>query len=138
MPKPRLSADELQRRLERCQADYETAKAKLAGLGFVCEGTLLQRRTCCGNPNCRCAEPEGRHGPYWQLTWKEQGRTVTRILTPDAAAHYQEWIANRRRLDALLTEMRDLSHEAGTYLAAQAGFDYQGPKRRTRRRRSTP
>jgi len=55
MPQRRLSAAELQRRLEQCQADYATAKAKLAEVGFVCEGTLLQRRTCCGNPNCRCA-----------------------------------------------------------------------------------
>lgn len=136
MPRPRLSRAEIERRLQRCRADYEAAKARLAEIGFVCEGTLLERRTSCGNPNCRCAQPEGRHGPYWQLTWKEGGRTVTRILPPEAAGHYREWTANRRRLDALLTEMRALSREAGEYIAVQAGFDFQGPKRASRRRRS--
>lgn len=137
MPRSRLSPAEIERRLERCRADYEAAKARVAEIGFVCEGSLLERRTSCGNPNCRCAEPDGRHGPYWQLTWKEAGRTVTRILSAQAAGQYREWIANRRRLDALLAEMRALSREAGEYVAAQAGFDFHGPKRPPRRRRST-
>lgn len=135
MPGPRLSRAEIERRLERCRADYEAAKARVADVGFVCVGSLAERRTSCGNPNCRCAEPEGRHGPYWQLTWKEGGRTVTRILSEEAARHYREWIANRQRLDALLAEMRALSREAGEYVAAQAGFDFQGPERPSRRRR---
>lgn len=136
MTRRRLSAAEIERRLERCRRDYEAAKARVAEIGFVCEGSLAQRRTCCGNPNCRCVEPEGRHGPYWQLTWKEGGRTVTRILSEEAAGHYREWIANRRRLDALVQEMQTLSREAGKYIAAQAGFDFQGPTRPSRRRRS--
>lgn len=136
MTSPRLSRAEIERRLERCRTDYEAAKARVTEIGFVCEGTLLERRTSCGNPNCRCAEPEGRHGPYWQLTWKEGGRTVTRILSEEAAGHYREWIANRRRLDALLGEMRALSREAAEYVAAEAGFDFQGPTRPSRRRRS--
>ncbi len=136
MPGRRLSRSEVERRLERCRRDYETAKARVAEIGFVCEGSLLERRTCCGNPSCRCAEPKGRHGPYWQLTWKEGGRTVTRILSEEAADHYREWIANRRRLDALLAEMRALSREAGQHVATQAGFDFQGPKRPSPWRRS--
>lgn len=138
MTRPRLSAAVIHRRLERCRSDYEAAKARIADVGFVCEGSLLEVRTRCGNPNCRCAEPEGRHGPYWQLTWKEGGRTVTRILSEEAAGHYREWIANRRGLEALLGEMRALSREAGQYVAAQTGFDFQGPKRPSRRRRSAP
>jgi hypothetical protein len=138
MLKPRLSRAEIERRLARCRTDYEAAKARIVEIGFVCEGTLLERRTSCGNPNCRCAQPEGRHGPYWQLTWKEGGRTVTRILSEEAASHYREWTANRRRLDALLKEMRALSREAGEYVAAQAGFDFQGPNLPSRQRRSAP
>ena len=72
MTKRRLSEAELERRLERC-ARLWAAKARMAEVGFVCEGSLPERRTCCRNPNCRCAHPEGRHGPYWQLTWKEAG-----------------------------------------------------------------
>ncbi len=136
MARPRLSRADIEGRLERCRADYDAAKARVTEIGFVCEGTLLERRTSCGNPNCRCAQPEGRHGPYWQLTWKEGGRTVTRILSEEAAGHYRGWIANRRRLDALLGEMRALSREAAEYVAAEAGFDFRGPTRPSGRRRS--
>lgn len=136
MTERRLSQAELERRLERCRLDYEAAKARISEVGFVCEGSLAQRRTCCHNPHCRCVRPEGRHGPYWQLTWKQDGRTVTRVLSDEAAERYLEWIANRRRLEAVLAEMRDLSREAGGYIAQAAGFAFEGPKRPRRGRRS--
>ena len=132
----RLSRDQLERRLEACRSDYEAAKAAISTVGFTCEGSLVSRYTTCNNPNCRCADPERRHGPYWQLSWKQGGKTVSRLLPTDQAALYQEWIANRRRLDSLLTEMRDLSRQAGEYIATQSGFSFQGPSRPRRGRRS--
>ncbi len=132
----RLSRAELSRRLERCRTEYEEAKAKVAETGFTCEGSLVERRTSCHNPNCRCASPDSRHGPYWQLSWKEEGRTVSRMLSEEAAVHYREWIANRRRLEDLLAEMRELSREADEYIATEAGFSFKGPERSRRRRRS--
>jgi hypothetical protein len=125
----RLSPAELARRLEACRADYGAAKARISEIGFTCEGSLVERYTTCNNPNCCCADPTRRHGPYWQLSWKQNGRTVSRLLSPDQAALYGEWIANRRRLESLLAEMRDLSRRAGEYIATQSGFSFQGPSR---------
>lgn len=129
MTKRRLSAADQQRRLERIRADYEAAKARLAEVGFTCEGSLIERYTSCHNPRCRCADPAQRHGPYWQLSWKEGGRTVSRLLSGEEAHLYQEWIANRRRLESLLTQMRDLSRQAGEHIVAEAGFSFRGPQR---------
>lgn len=136
MAKRRLSEHELERRLERCRADYEAAKARIAQVGFICEGSLVERYTSCGNPNCRCAEPDGRHGPYYQLSWKEGGKTVSRLLSADDARLYREWIANRRRLESALDDMKDLSRQAGEYLLAAEGRAFQGPQRPRQRRRS--
>lgn len=136
MTERRPSEAQLERRLERLRREYEAVKARLSEVGFICEGSLAQLYTSCGNPNCRCADPEHRHGPYWQLTWKEQGKTVTRRLPPEDAAPYQEWIANRRQLDALLKQMRDLSREAGEQILASRGRPYHGPERPRTRRRS--
>ena len=86
------------RELERLSADYEATKARLAEVGFTCEGSLIERYTTCNNANCRCSDPEQRHGPYWQLSWKQAGKTVSKLLSAEDAALYQEWIANRRRL----------------------------------------
>jgi hypothetical protein len=134
MTKRRLSASELESRLERCRADYEAAKACMSEVGFTCEGSLVERYTSCSNPNCRCADPERRHGPYFQLSWKEAGKTVSRLVSPEEARLYRERIANRRRLESLLKEMRDLSRQAGEYSAAEAGFAFHGPERPRRRR----
>jgi hypothetical protein len=131
---PRPSKAERNRRQRRLGRDYEKVKTRLAEVGFICEGSLAELYTSCGNPNCRCANPDQRHGPYWQLTWKEYGKTVTRRLSAEDAALYREWIANRRQLEAVLEQMRDLSHQAGEYMLAAKGRAFHGPDRPRSRR----
>ncbi|HEY5846783.1 MAG TPA: DUF6788 family protein [Microlunatus sp.] len=43
---------------------------------------------------------------------KLAGKTTGRRLTPAQAEQYRAWIANRRTLDQITTEMDDLSHQA--------------------------
>ncbi len=136
MTQQRPSKAQLERQLQCLRRDYEAAKARIGEIGFICEGSLQELYTACGNPNCRCADPERRHGPYWQLTWKEHGKTVTRRLSAEDAALYQQWIANRRQLEALLDQMRDLSRRAGEQILANRGRPYHGPQRPRRQRRS--
>jgi hypothetical protein len=119
--------------LDRLAADYQAAKVRLAEIGFTCEGSLVCRYRSCNNPNCRCVDPEQRHGPLWQLSWKHSGRTVSRLLPADDAVLYREWIANRRALEAILDEMRDLSHKAGEQILASRGRPLYGPERPRRR-----
>jgi hypothetical protein len=136
MAKQRLSEAELARRLERCRVDYDAAKARLAEVGFICEGSLAEIYTCCRNPNCRCADPKRRHGPYWQLTWKEAGKTVSRRLSADEARLYQAWLDNRRQLDSVIAQMQAVSRRAGEYLLADMGRPLQGPTHPRQPRRS--
>ena len=84
--------------------------AALAAAGFALPGTLADRMTRCGRPNCRChADPPRLHGPYHQWTRKKNGKTATRILTDDQLADYQPWFDNHRRMRELITELEDLS-----------------------------
>ncbi len=136
MTERRSSLKQLERRLERLRADYEAARAKVAEVGFTCEGSLVSRYTTCNNPNCRCQDPAQRHGPYWQLSWKQGGKTVSKIISAEDAALYQEWIHNRRRLEAALEEMRDISRHAGEEILASKDRPFHGPPRPRRRRRS--
>jgi hypothetical protein len=138
MTEPRLSKAELKRRLQRLSRDYEKVKTRLADVGFICQGSLAELYTSCGNPNCRCRNPDQRHGPYSQLTWKQDGKTVTRRLSTEDAALYREWIANRHQLEAVLEQMRDLSRQAGEYILTAKGRPFHGPQRPRRRRHSTP
>ncbi|MBW3576917.1 MAG: hypothetical protein KY462_04090 [Actinobacteria bacterium] len=47
---------------------------------------------------------------------KVAGKTVTRRLTPRQAQLYEQWIANRRHLDEIITAMEDVSREAAEQL----------------------
>lgn len=50
-------------------------------------GSLSERYVKCSKPGCACAErQEARHGPYFSWTRKIDGRTHSRLLTPEQAA----------------------------------------------------
>jgi hypothetical protein len=84
--------------------------AALAAAGFALPGTLADRMTRCGRPNCGChADPPRLHGPYHQWTRKKDGKTATRILTDNQLADYQPWFDNHKRLRELITELEALS-----------------------------
>jgi hypothetical protein len=92
---------------------YRALAARLSDLGFISPGSLAHRYTYCGKPGCRCqASPPRPHGPYYQLTRKIAGKTITRRLTPAQAARYAEWIANQRELRATIAEMEAISGQA--------------------------
>ena len=103
--------------LRRCRTEYARLKARLREVGFICEGSLVERWMQCGKPNCACAsDPASQHGPYFQLSWKEKGKTVSRRLPAEHAALYREWIANRQRLRSIIQEMQHVSRKARRHL----------------------
>jgi hypothetical protein len=105
--------------LQALRARRRELAAAITGVGFTATGTVLQVRTVCGSPGCAChADPDKRHGPYWQHTCKIRNKTVTRRLTPAQAALYQEWISNERALRDLLAQMQQLSDQARELLLA--------------------
>jgi hypothetical protein len=135
----RISPQQLQRRLRAAQRDYERVKARILDVGFICEGSLVERWMPCGKPNCRCVDPDQRHGPYIQLSWKQAGKTVSKRLSPEHARLYQEWIANRRQLEAIVAALHDVARSAHQHLldAANAAADAAtAPDRRPRQPRS--
>lgn len=89
----------------------QTALAKaIAEIGFVLPGTLQERYLTCTHAGCRChADPPQLHGPYWYWTRKVDQKTVSRMLSPELVADYQEWFDNRRRLRELTHELEELS-----------------------------
>ncbi|MDQ3575658.1 MAG: hypothetical protein M3378_08450 [Actinomycetota bacterium] len=108
-------------RLERYQRQYQNLQAQLGEIGFISSGSIVCRHTSCGKPGCRCqADPPQLHGPYWQWTRKVGGRTITRRLDEAEAELYREWIANGRRLAAIVAQMEKVSGDAAQLLLRQA------------------
>ncbi len=56
---------------------------ELSQVGDFRRGSLNEVRRKCGKPNCACAQPgHPGHGPQYNLTRSENGRTVARHLRP--------------------------------------------------------
>lgn len=124
---PSTPPDELEQRLRAARRDYQRLKARILEVGFICEGSLVERFVACGKPNCRCVDPDQRHGPYWQLSWKQDGKTVSRRLSPQHARLYQQWIANRHTLEAIIAQMQTVSRTAHPHLLDAADHPTTAP-----------
>lgn len=108
-------------RLETYERRYRALAAQLAEVGFISPGSLVARTTSCGKPGCRCqADPPRRHGPYYQWSRAVAGKTLSRRLNEAEAELYRQWIANRRHLEQIVTEMQTISAAAGEILLRQA------------------
>lgn len=122
------------KRLAAYERRYRELQSKIARIGFIRRGSLVQRSTVCGKPGCRCqGTPPQLHGPYWQWSRSVNGKTLTRRLTEDEAKLYRRWIDNGKRLDALVAQMEELSEKA----AAAVGKTSTSPVDRDRRARSS-
>jgi hypothetical protein len=121
------------KRLARYQAELKQLAAQLADIGFIYPGSLVQRYTTCGNPDCRCqADPPQPHGPYWQWSKAVAGKTVSRTVTDNQVPLYQAWIANRRRLRNIIAQMEQVSQQATEILLKPVS---DGPTRAARSNR---
>lgn len=84
--------------------------AEIAALGLPLPGSLVERRTRCGNPCCRChSDPPQLHGPYLTWTRKVDNKTVTRTLSPEQAERLRPLLDNARRLRELVSELERLA-----------------------------
>ncbi len=84
--------------------------AEIAALGLPLPGSLVQRRTRCGNTGCHChGDPPQLHGPYLIWTRKVDNKTVTRTLDTTQADALRPLMENSRRLRELTTELATLA-----------------------------
>jgi hypothetical protein len=100
MSEPTLTPGEVR----QIQRRYEQLKKELLSLGWICQGSLM-------------------HTPphAWRWTRKVNAKTVTVALSEPQAELYRQAIANHRRLEQVLSEMRDLSQ---TDLEQLAGWQF--------------
>jgi hypothetical protein len=88
---------------------YKNLALKLSAVGPIVQGTITKRIIS------RDVKPKGKkrknYGPYFQWTFKEAGKTVTVNLTAQQLKAFSNAISNNRKIEALLTKMRNLSRQ---------------------------
>ena len=99
---------------------FEELKAALTQIEYFSKGTVLARMVKCGRPKCSCGvNPKKRHGPYYEWTYKEKGKTVNVRLTAEAAPIFQDAAKQYRALKSTLGRLEKLSRQAITRLAKE-------------------
>src|ERR1700719_2455939 len=126
MPRPRTPLSEARRvqqnaRLELRTQRFHELKRGLDQLEYFCKGTVLKRMMKGGKAACAChSDPDKRHGPYFELTYKANGKTINVKLAKEAAPLYKAAALQYRKLKTLLTRLEKLSQIILRYQAKQA------------------
>jgi hypothetical protein len=111
-------------RLASCERRYRELARQLSEIGWIASGSLASRTERCSKASCACySDPARRHGPYWHFTAKVEGKTVNKRLSEREAHLYEQWIANDRKVRALLAEMRAVAGEAQALILAEQASD---------------
>jgi hypothetical protein len=81
----------------------------------------------CGKTHCACAaDPTKRHGPYFELTYKANGKTVHLKLSPEAAPLYRAASQQYRKLKTLFNRLETLSRTVLRHPAKLAQSNHGG------------
>jgi hypothetical protein len=121
-PAPTTGVDPLRSR-------FRQTRQQLQQVDYFLKGTVLKRMMKCGQPTCACQrDASQRHGPYFQWTYKLQGKTVSVTLSPQAAPLYQAATKQHRQLKVVLARMERLSRTALARLARQAEKSTHGSR----------
>ncbi len=130
-------------RVEQLRRQRDELKARVAEVGDLRPGSLVERYRRCGKAACHCAgKGMAGHGPSWSLTREVGGKTVTRVIPAGAVAQTREQIAEHRRFRALVRELVETSEqlcdvklEAGKATSDEAAKKGGSKKPSTRRSR---
>jgi hypothetical protein len=114
---------------------------QIAQLGDMRSGSITGTGGRCGNPNCHCHRAgDPGHGPYYRLTRKVKGKTVTEMLSsPGSLAKAQREVAEGKRFRELGNQLLDVNQQVCQLRPLdQDPSTAQEKKRRTPSKRKSP
>jgi hypothetical protein len=115
MSNQKKAKNNAQNKLRSYKRKYKRLSAELAKTGFIWPGSIQWRWIKCGKPNCACNhDPKMRHGPYIYWTSKKGQKTISKLLSSKEAELFEEWINNRREMERIIQEMKNLSKKASS------------------------
>lgn len=116
-------------------------QVQMAQLGDMRSGSITGTGGRCGNPNCHCHQAgDAGHGPYYRLTRKVKGKTVTATFSsPSGLAKAQREVAECQRFRELGEQLLAVNEKICELRpVAEATPSAQEKKRRKRSKRKSP
>ncbi len=113
------------KRIAAANARIEAIRTEILEMDLVSSGSLQKRMMRCGKPNCRCENPDTRHGPYFEWGRMQGGRQVSTLVSEDEARALRSAIGNYRRIRTLLRRWERESVRIIKYTAALSA-DHEG------------
>lgn len=88
-------------------------QSQISQLGDMRSGSMTGTGGRCGNPNCHChGAGDPGHGPYYRLTRKVDGKTITQTFATSASlAKAQREVAEYHRLRELGSQLLDVNEQ---------------------------
>lgn len=118
-----------------------TVQMQIAQLGDLRTGSITGTGGRCGNPNCHCHRTgDSGHGPYYRLTRKVNGKTVTETFSsPASLAKAQREVAECQRFRELGEQLLDVNEQiCGLRPVIETAPAAQEKKRPKRSRKKSP
>ena len=125
--------------------DLENRRAavqlQIAQLGDMRSGSISGTSGRCGNPNCHChGAGDPGHGPYYRLTRKVKGKTVTETFSsPASLAKARREVAECQRFRELGDQLLEVNEQICALRPVEEtsppAREKKRPKRSTRKSR---
>jgi hypothetical protein len=97
--------------LPALEKDRSEVLRRIADVGDLRPGSIVEVMARCGKSNCHCAQPgDPGHGPHFRLTHKVKGKTVAETLaSPAALRKAQREVAEFRKFQQLSAQLVELN-----------------------------
>ncbi len=97
--------------LPALEKDRSEVLRRMADLGDLRPGSIVEVMARCSKPNCHCAQPgDPGHGPHFRLTRKVKGKTVAETLASPAALRKAEReVAEFRKFQQLSAQLVEVN-----------------------------
>ena len=123
--------------LPTLEAQRAAIQRQISQLGDMRSGSISTTGGRCGNPRCHCHQKDDPgHGPFYRLTRKVNGKTVTETFaTPAALRKAEREVAEYHRFRDLGQDLLEVNEKI---CQSRPVEDTLTPEEKKRRRRSTP
>jgi hypothetical protein len=115
-------------------------QSQIAQLGDLRSGSITETGGHCGNPNCHCHQAnDPGHGPYYRLTRKVNGKTLTETFaSPASLSKAQREVAERQRFRELSDQLLEVNEQICQLRpVVETSSSAQEKKRRKRSKRKS-